>query len=974
MFDPPFNGDGTVANPLSLMGGGVTGNVLRWDGSQWGVGGAVQAEFPLLGNGNSMTPLALSPGNGLGEVLRWNGLQWTSDFPANVQAPLIGGGTPTNPIGLANGNNVGEVLRWDGTGWFPSLLPAGDNWGTQSVVGSAAFTGSGTLADPLELSPQGASTGQVLKWNGSSWAPGNDDTGSGGPDNDWLVSGANMSAIPGGNVGIGTINPVQKLDVVGNINIDTPSGYLIGDRRMLWTNDAADVHLGFNAGMNNPAAGNTFIGDRAGQSSWGDRNVYVGAGAGLQATFFTNGVNFAVSSNTAVGIQAMGGTATNNGWATCIGETAGRDVKNSLGFTLVGHGAGLMAQGATAGYILQVDPQFSIDPGLYVTVVGAKSGRVNNAPFNSFFGGWSGSSNTTGAFNTFLGQFTGTLNVTGNLNTYVGSQAGVVNTGSANTLVGARSGNGISTGNNNTYVGASTGKQINTLPAYNTPINSSGGNQNVFIGSQTGRSNEGNQNVFIGFRTGDANTTGSGNILIGSGANVSQANLSNAMAIGQNATVGQSNTLIIGRTGLSSTSVGIGTTTPSAQLQLVALTRNGVQIDETGNNNGLIVNETRNGTAAILSESHAGDGMYISETGQGAGISILEADAGHGLAIVEYNNGDGIRIDSKNGGDAIRIEGQRGILIWDTLSAPNNLASQNLGITTKGAVCIGMHNPVDVSGAQVGGGNVGPYTAQLSVNGAVYSSVGYYKPSDERMKRDFNSIENARELIQKMNPISYTYDATVSFSSTGKMAKTSDPHTVALQLPTSRQMGFKAQELKTILPEAVGGQDSTGWAIEYDMIIPVLVQAMKEDMSADRQQFQTLQQENRQLHNRVTQLEQRLNQLEQSLMKCCDARKSEQPEFPDDNIQDKQLPTLGQNAPNPFNKQTTIPYYLPATTQSARIVVMTVEGEIVHKAKLSQTGYGQEIISAHTLAIGTYIYQLIVDGKVVDSKRMMITN
>lgn len=41
--------------------------------------------------------------------------------------------------------------------------------------------------------------------------------GGGGADNDWTVSGNNMLAIPTGNVGIGTNNPAEKLEVVGKI-------------------------------------------------------------------------------------------------------------------------------------------------------------------------------------------------------------------------------------------------------------------------------------------------------------------------------------------------------------------------------------------------------------------------------------------------------------------------------------------------------------------------------------------------------------------------------------------------------------------------------------------------------------------------------------------------------------------------------------------------------------------------------------
>lgn len=44
------------------------------------------------------------------------------------------------------------------------------------------------------------------------------------PDGDWLVSDPNTSAIPSGNVGIGTSRPQAKLHVVGEVMIESSSG------------------------------------------------------------------------------------------------------------------------------------------------------------------------------------------------------------------------------------------------------------------------------------------------------------------------------------------------------------------------------------------------------------------------------------------------------------------------------------------------------------------------------------------------------------------------------------------------------------------------------------------------------------------------------------------------------------------------------------------------------------------------------
>ncbi len=48
----------------------------------------------------------------------------------------------------------------------------------QTVAKTTRFSGSGTTGSPLELAQQGASSGQILKWNGTSWAPAADATGT----------------------------------------------------------------------------------------------------------------------------------------------------------------------------------------------------------------------------------------------------------------------------------------------------------------------------------------------------------------------------------------------------------------------------------------------------------------------------------------------------------------------------------------------------------------------------------------------------------------------------------------------------------------------------------------------------------------------------------------------------------------------------------------------------------------------------
>ncbi|GDX51500.1 hypothetical protein LBMAG27_05470 [Bacteroidota bacterium] len=104
----------------------------------------------------------------------------------SVPYALVAGSTINNPSLTLNdltdvtstGATTNQVLLWNGTQWVPGNISGGDNWGTQTAVTNSTLSGNGTSVSPLGLAQQGASSGQVLKWNGTNWAPGADNVGS----------------------------------------------------------------------------------------------------------------------------------------------------------------------------------------------------------------------------------------------------------------------------------------------------------------------------------------------------------------------------------------------------------------------------------------------------------------------------------------------------------------------------------------------------------------------------------------------------------------------------------------------------------------------------------------------------------------------------------------------------------------------------------------------------------------------------
>ena len=234
----------------------TNGQVLQWNGNAWApgtvTGGGAGDDWgsqiavtgtALTGDGTAANPLNLAKQNATaGQVLKWSGTAWVpgtvtggglgDDWGSQIavtSTTLTGDGTATNPLSLAKqGATTGQVLQWNGTAWVPGTVSSGgggDDWGTQTATVGAALTGNGTAASPLNLAKQGAATGQVLKWNGTGWIPADDQVGTGSGNNNTYAAGSGVS-ITGvapnlviNNTGDADADPgneLQKISLVGN--------------------------------------------------------------------------------------------------------------------------------------------------------------------------------------------------------------------------------------------------------------------------------------------------------------------------------------------------------------------------------------------------------------------------------------------------------------------------------------------------------------------------------------------------------------------------------------------------------------------------------------------------------------------------------------------------------------------------------------------------------------------------------------
>ncbi|MBN2263638.1 MAG: tail fiber domain-containing protein, partial [Prolixibacteraceae bacterium] len=232
------------------------------------------------------------------------------------------------------------------------------------------------------------------------------------------------------------------------------------------------------------------------------------------------------------------------------------------------------------------------------------------------------------------------------------------------------------------------------------------------------------------------------------------------------------------------------------------------------------------------------------------------------------------------------------------------------------------------------------------IRGQYHYATSTLLTSDKRLKQNFRNIEKPLAKVQQLNGIIFDYipEASDSIGSAEEKEKK-----VALK---KNKQGFIAQEVKEIVPEAVVYEkESDLYYIDYNAIIPLLVEAMKEQQAT------------------IEALETRLEKLESNNpnLKSAGINGSEP------NAESLNTPTLAQNIPNPFSNTTRIDIYLPETVKNAILYVYNMQGVQIKSFDINERGATSVTIEGYTLQAGMYLYTLIADGKEVDTKKMILT-
>ncbi len=161
---------------------------------------------------------------------------------------------------------------------------------------------------------------------------------------------------------------------------------------------------------------------------------------------------------------------------------------------------------------------------------------------------------------------------------------------------------------------------------------------------------------------------------------------------------------------------------------------------------------------------------------------------------------------------------------------------------------------------------------------------------------------------------------------------------------SKKHYALSASQLAEVYPDLVYEAEDGSKLINYVEMIPLLVQSINE-LSA-----------------------------EIAALKGTKAKSRSFDSVTDINCPDNyNVASLSQNEPNPFEYATNIEMLIPENTSNAFLCIYDLSGKQIRQFVISERGKTTLNITNEGLTAGMYLYSLIIDGRVIETRRMILT-
>ena len=395
--------------------------------------------------------------------------------------------------------------------------------------------------------------------------------------------------------------------------------------------------------------------------------------------------------------------------------------------------------------------------------------------------------------------------------------------------------------------------------------------------------------------------------------------------------------------------------------------------------NGNIGFKTQLTPLSPISLNCAGDTAYLisAQNNNASGVSInisntIPYQSTYGSRIHVSSSANcsvyGINVYS-NGAQLTGSCGTYGIVARAETGARSFALSGRVGTCGKGAAIYGTVNSnmgtVIPSGQIYAGffnGNVGT-TGNLTVNGSI-NGIVLGQSSNALIPLAANSQDNRllssgiSEKISTLQAAIYEKEPIFNYQRESEEddlcddsideSNTIEPNLIEKQSLEKKHYALSAEQLERVFPDLVYEKEDGSKVINYLEMIPLLVQTINE------------------LQKRITNLE---GEDEYEFAKL---RQYGHTATINDASMIPSVPSLAQNTPNPFTERTTIRFTLPEDTKNASICIFDMSGKMLKQVPVDASM--QSItIEGYELQAGMYIYSLLIDGKEVKTRRMILS-
>jgi hypothetical protein len=467
------------------------------------------------------------------------------------------------------------------------------------------------------------------------------------------------------------------------------------------------------------------------------------------------------------------------------------------------------------------------------------------------------------------------------------------------------------------------------------------------------------------------NTTGSNNTATG------YASLSSNYAGSYNTSNGY-NALFGNTQGSYNTALGANALYSGNVLYNTAIGYGALYSNASGNDNTAVGYQALNGVTGSQNTAIGSKALQSTFYGSGSGCTATGYQA----------------LNKNLGGNYNTADGYNALLINETGNNNTAIGSNALFSVVSGSDNIALGYGADAESAVNNSIIIGKNVRATSSNTAsigngsttyLYGPI-YITTSDGRFKKDVKENVPGLDFINSLRPVSYEYKS----YELQKFLLQKDPKKLAELKPTDfndaesrTHLGFIAQEVEKIMNDKgyegdivkkpVNAQDNYGLA--YSEFIPPVVKAIQQ-LSIENDSLKNVtgkqQQQLNGLAELINDLQRQINDLKLHQEQCCDHTAANNNSVTKSSVTLFEEASLQQNIPNPFTHTTTIGYSLLQKFTNAQIIITDKLGKTLKTVNISGSGKGSLTVSASTLASGAYQYSLLIDGRLIATKQMVI--